>query len=156
MKKPHSPITFIIICVIVLNFNSIIIGQTTDSHSLTAEYVTELIPIIENRVALYAKYLLEGDSVAIAAMYASDGTLWCARGEEIISKVGKWIRSDIKNDSRHLTFKTITNTIDGDLLIQTGTAEARNDRGELKYTFRYLCVWKEEDGIWKLYRDFSL
>lgn len=153
---PYSTISLIIISIIVLNFNSIVIGQTMESDSLTAEDVAELRPIIENRVALYAKYLLEGDSVSIADMYAKDGMLGCSRGEEIISKVGKWIRSDIENDSRHLTFKTIINIADGDLLIQTGTAEARNDAGELKYTFRYLCVWKEEDGVWKLYRDVGL
>ena len=157
MKNLRSLIGLIITSILIIYCNSIVIAQTTEPGStLSAEDVAELKPIIENRVALYSKYLLEGDSVSIAEMYASDGTLWCARGEEIISKVGKWIRSDIENDSRHLTFKTITNTVDGDLLIQTGTAEARSDAGELKYTFRYLCVWKNEDGVWKLYRDFSL
>jgi ketosteroid isomerase-like protein len=154
---PHTTISSIIISFIVLNFNSIVIGQTMEPESsLSAEEVAELIPIIENRITLYAKYFLEGDSVSIANMYAKDGMLGCSRGEEIISKVGEWIRSDIENDSRHLTFKTITNNADGDLLIQTGTAEARSDAGELKYTFRYLVVWKNEDGVWKLYRDFSL
>jgi ketosteroid isomerase-like protein len=89
-------------------------------------------------------------------MYAKNGMMVCARGDEIISKAGGWIRSGIKNDSRHLTFKTVTMNADGDLLIVTGTAEARSDSGELKYTFRYLVVWKKEDGVWKLYRDFGL
>ena len=157
MKKPYSKICLILISILVLNYNSIIIAQTTESDSsLTDEEIVELRPIIESRVALYAKYLLESDSVSIAAMYASDGMMGCARGEKIISKVGEWIRSDIENDSRHLTFKTITLNADGDLLIETGIAEARSDAGELKYTFRYLVVWKDEDGVWKLYRDFSL
>ena len=157
MKNLRSLIGLIITSILIIYCNSIVFAQTMEPDSSpSAMDVAELRPIIENRVALYSKYLLEGDSVSIAEMYASDGTLWCARGEEIISKVGKWIRSDIENDSRHLTFKTITNTVDGDLLIQTGTAEARSDAGELKYTFRYLCVWKNEDGVWKLYRDFSL
>jgi ketosteroid isomerase-like protein len=156
MKNPYLTISLILTSILVLYCNSIIIAQTTEYDSLSAEDVAELRPIIENRVTLYAKYLLEGDSVSIANMYTKDGMLGCSRGEEIISKVGKWIRSDIENDSRHLTFKTITNNADGDLLIQTGTAEARSDAGELKYTFRYLCVWKNEDGVWKLYRDFGL
>jgi ketosteroid isomerase-like protein len=157
MNMPHTTISSIIISLIVLNFNSIVIGQTMEpDSSLTAKDVAELSPIIENRVALYSKYLLESDSVSIAALYAKDGMIGCTSGEEIISKAGGWIRSDIENDSRHLTFKTITNNADGDLLIQTGTAEARSDAGELKYTFRYLCVWKNEDGVWKLYRDFGL
>ncbi|MGD8306874.1 MAG: nuclear transport factor 2 family protein [Ignavibacteria bacterium] len=157
MKNLHLTIILILISILVLYSNSIVIAQTTESDfSLSAEDVAELRPVIESRTAQYAKYLLEGDSVSIAALYAGDGMLGCTRGEEIISKVGGWIRSDIENDSRHLTFKTITLNADGNLLIETGTAEARSDAGELKYTFRYLCVWKEEDGVWKLYRDIGL
>jgi len=157
MKKPHAIIRLIFTSVLILYCNSIVIAQTTESDSsLSAEEVVELRPIIESRVALYAKYLLESDSVSIAAMYASDGMMGCTRGEKIISKVGEWIRSDIENDSRHITFKTVTLNADGNLLIETGTAEARSDAGESKYTFRYLVVWKKEDGVWKLYRDFGL
>jgi len=157
MKKPHSTISLILISILVLYCNSIVIAQTTKTDSnLSSADVVELRPIIESRIALYAKYLLEGDSLSIAAMYASDGMLGCSSVEKIISKVGEWIRSDIENDSRHLTFKTVTLNADGNLLIETGTAEARSDAGELKYTFRYLVVWKNEDGVWKLYRDFGL
>ena len=157
MKKPYSSINLILISILVLYYNSFIIAQATESDSsLTDEEVVELRPIIESRVALYAKYLLEGDSLSIAGMYASDGMMGCTRGEKIISKVGEWIRSDIENDSRHLTFKTVTLNADGNLLIETGTAEARSNAGELKYNFRYLVVWKNEDGVWKLYRDFGL
>jgi len=113
-------------------------------------------PIIESRNALYAKYLLDGDSVSIAALYASDGKMGCKKGAEILSAVGSWIRSSIKNDSRHLSFKTITLNSDDDLLIETGLAEGKNDIGKLKYSFRYLVVWKKENGVWKLYRDVSL
>ncbi|MBE0570419.1 MAG: nuclear transport factor 2 family protein [Ignavibacteriaceae bacterium] len=157
MKKPHSTISLILISILVLYCNSIVIAQTTKTDSnLSSADIIELRPIIDSRIALYAKYLLEGDSVSIAGMYASDGMMGCTQGEKIISKAGEWIRSDIENDSRHLTFKTITLNADGDLLIETGTAEARSDAGELKYTFRYLVVWKKEDGVWKLYRDFGL
>lgn len=113
-------------------------------------------PVIESRDALYSKYLLEGDSVSIAAMYATDGTIGCRKGPEILSFAGSWIRGGIKNDSRHVTFNTVTLTSDGDLLIETGTGEGRSDAGELKYTFRYLVVWKKEEGVWKLYRDVGL
>ena len=157
MKTPNSTISLILMSLLVLYCNSIVIAQTTESDStLSTIEVAELRPVIESRTALYAKYLLDGDSVSIAAMYAKDGMLGCSRGEEIVSKVGEWIRSGIKNDSRHIAFKTVTLNADGDLLIETGTAEARSDAGELKYTFRYLVVWKEENGVWKLYRDFGL
>lgn len=70
--------------------------------------------------------------------------------------MGKWIRNAIKNDSRNVTFKTNTLTADGDLLIETGTGEIKSDAGVIKSIFRYLVVWKKEDGVWKLYRDIGL
>jgi ketosteroid isomerase-like protein len=113
-------------------------------------------PVLDSMVALYSKYILEGDSVAIASMYAVDGSMGCSKGSEILSSAGSWIRSANKKDSRHVTFKIDTLNADGEFLIETGSAEGRNDKGELKYTFRYLVVWKQENGTWKLYRDISL
>jgi ketosteroid isomerase-like protein len=113
-------------------------------------------PLIESRDALYARYLLEGDSVSIAALYAKDGTIGCKKGSEILAAAGSWIRNDIKNDSRHVTFKTLTLSAAGELLIETGIGEGRSEKGELKYSFSYLVVWKKEDGTWKLYRDIGL
>ena len=157
MKKPHLTISLFFSGVLILYCSSFVIAQTAESDSsLTAAEVAELRPIIESRIALYSRYLLEGDSVSIAAMYAADGMMGCARGEKIISKVGEWVRDGIKNDSRYVIFKTVTLNADGELLIETGVAEARSDTGELKYTFRYLVVWKNEKGVWKLYRDFGL
>ena len=111
---------------------------------------------IESRTSLYSKYLLEADSVSLAAMYAKDGSMGCSKGKEILSSAGEWIRSSIKNNSRHVTFKTNTLNPDGEFLIETGTAEGRNDQGVLKYSFKYLVVWKKEEGQWKLYRDISI
>jgi len=157
MQKPHTIISLILTSILVLYCNSFVIAQTSESDSsLNAVAVAKLRPVIESRIALYSKYLLQGDSLSIAGMYARDGMMGCTRGEKIISKVGEWIRSDIENDSRHVTFNTVTLNADGDLLIETGTAEARSDAGESKYTLRYLVVWKSEDGVWKLYRDFGL
>jgi hypothetical protein len=76
----------------------------------------------------------------MAAMYASDGMMGCSKGLDILSFTGRWVRNSIQNKTRHVTFKTVTLTSDGELLVETGTAEGRNDSGELKYTFRYLVV----------------
>jgi ketosteroid isomerase-like protein len=113
-------------------------------------------PVIESRLKEYATFLLAGDSVSIAAMYAANATIGCKKGPEIMNAAGNWIRSGLKNDSRHVTFMTVTLIADGELLSETGTAEGRNDNGELKYSFRYLVVWKKENSEWKLYRDIAL
>jgi len=113
-------------------------------------------PVIESRDAEFSKYILEADSVALANMYTKDAQFGTLKGSEIPPALGKWIRNSIKNDSRNVTFKTVTLTADGELLVETGTGEVRSNAGELKSTFRYLVVWKKEDGVWKLYRDIGL
>jgi ketosteroid isomerase-like protein len=113
-------------------------------------------PMIEHRLDEYSKYLLDGDSVSLTAMYAENAAIGCKKGPEILAAMGGWVRNGIKNNSRHVVFKTSSLTADGELLSEIGTAESRSDKGELKYTFRYLVVWKKENGIWKLYRDIAL
>lgn len=145
----------IIICIFIFRGYGFLQAQTFTNAEAHID-IEKMRPVIESRTALYSKYLLDADSVSIAAMYAKDGSMGCSKGMEIISSAGKWVRSSIKNDSRHISFKTDTLNANDELLIETGTADGKNDKGELKYTFRYLVVWKQEDGIWKLYRDISL
>lgn len=140
----------------VLVANAFAVAQDAGEEHQASSDAKKERPVIERLVNQYAQYLLEGDSAAIAAMYASDGMIGCKKGPDILAAAGSWIRSGIKNDSRHVTFKTLTLNADGDLLIETGTAEGRSESGELKYAFRYLVVWKKEDGTWKLYRDIGL
>jgi len=146
----------ILISVYLLCWISIVHAQNSNVLTPVAVDAEKERPIIESLNNQYSKYLLEGDSVSIAAMYASNGKIGDKKGPEILSSVGRWIRNSIKNDTRHVSFRTITLNADGDLLIETGQAEGRNDCGELKYTFRYLVVWKKEEGMWKLYRDVPL
>ena len=132
------------------------LGPVTIVNAQTPIDVEKERPVIESRDAEFSKYILEADSVALANMYTKDAQFGTLKGAEIPPALGKWIRNSIKNDSRNVTFKTVTLTADGELLVETGTGEVRSNAGELKSTFRYLVVWKKEDGVWKLYRDIGL
>ena len=156
MKNPPFLGKTIFLMVFFIVCMSVIYAQESTDQNPSPIDVQKERPHIESLNSQYAKYLLEGDSVSIAAMYAKNGKIGDKKGSEILSAVGKWIRNGIKNDSRHITFKTVTLNADDDLLVETGKAEARNEKGEFKYKFRYLVVWKKEDGIWKLYRDVPL
>ena len=41
-------------------------------------------------------------------------------------------------------------------MIELGDYEERNDKNELKNSGKYLVVWKQENGKWKIYRDIGL
>jgi len=148
IKYMHIKKTWLLI-VAFFYCTSVLLAQT----QVDAEKVR---PMIERRLQEYSKYLLAGDSVSLAAMYAENAAIGCKKGPEILAAMGGWVRSGIKNNTRHVVFKSSSLTADGELLSEMGTAEGRSDSGELKYTFRYLVVWKKENGIWKLYRDIAL
>ena len=133
----------------ILGSNTVLKAQTT----IDAEKERHAI---ESRDAEFSKYILEGDSVALANMYTKDAQFGTLKGAEIPPALGRWVRNAIKNDSRNVSFKTNTLTADGELLIETGIGEIRSNAGELKSSFHYLVVWKKEEGVWKLYRDIGL
>ncbi len=145
--KNHKKNIFLILAFLGL-FSTVFSQNTIDAEKER--------PVIESRDAEFSKYILEGDSVALANMYTKDAQFGTLTGAEIPPALGKWVRNAIKNDSRNITFKTNTLIADDELLIETGTGEIKNDAGEIKSTFRYLVVWKKEDGVWKLYRDIGL
>jgi hypothetical protein len=154
LRYAFGKISLVFFFVLLFNF-SIIHAQFSNETKLAAIDVEKERPQIESRDSLYAKFLLEGDSVSIAAMYAKEGKIGCIKGSKILSAAGAWIRSLAQNKSR-VSFKTVTLNADGELLIETGIAETRNDKGELRNSSKYLVVWKKEDGTWKLYRDVGL
>lgn len=125
-------------------------------QSQTSVDVERERPVIETRLRKYSTYLLRGDSMSNVGMYAVNGTIGCKKGPKILAAAGGWIRSGVKNDSHHVTFKIASLTANGDLVIESGNAEGMSDKGELKYAFRYVVVWKNENGIWKIYRDVGL
>ena len=149
MKKYISPIEFSLLSLAFLLIYCSVQAQTTVDTEMER-------PVIERRDAEFSKYILEGDSVALANMYTKDAQFGTLKGAEIAPALSRWVRNAIKNDSRNVTFKTSTLTADVELLIETGTGEIKSEAGVLKSSFHYLVVWKKEEGVWKLYRDIGL
>lgn len=103
-----------------------------------------------------AKLFFDGDSVGMYNMYAKDADLEGIKGEQILFYWGERIRYAIKHDSRKMTFKTTSVSTDGEFLIDLGTYNIENSKGLSKGQGKYLIVWKQENGQWKLYRDIPL
>lgn len=112
--------------------------------------------IVSGIIKQFADYFEQGDSIALAAMYTKDATLGSAHGKEIPAAIGGMIRSSIKNNSQHITYTSTSITVDGEFIVEVGYAIGKDDKGNQKYKFKYLVVYKQEDGQWKLYKDMSL
>lgn len=131
-------------------------AQATETKSNMAIDMQRARVLIENADQQFSKDYKEGDSLALAAHYTKDAEFGTLKGEEILAYWGKSIRNSIKNNARNLIFTTSSLTNDGEFIIELGTYELKDDQDVLKGTGKYLVVWKQEDGKWKIYRDIGL
>jgi predicted ester cyclase/ketosteroid isomerase-like protein len=111
---------------------------------------------IENIDQQFSEEYLRGDSLALAAHYAKDGQLGSLKGKAILAYWGSSIRDAIRDSARNLIFRTTAFTGDGEYMIDLGVYEIKDDLNHLKDIGKYLVVWKQEKGEWKIYRDMGL
>ncbi len=104
----------------------------------------------------FSRDFYNGDSVALANYYSSDAKLGSLQGKDILAFWGRTIRNSIKDSTRNLLFTTTAFTGDSDYVLELGIFEERDDKNNLKNSGKYLVVWKQENGEWKIYRDIVL
>ena len=112
--------------------------------------------IIDSLDKQFSQYYFKGDSVAIYSMYAKEARYESLRDNEILLSWGKQIRNSITNDTRNLIFTTTSLSTDNEFLLELGIYQIKDSKGNSKHRGKYLVVWKQEDGKWKLYRDIGL
>ena len=153
MKKIHFIGKQILILVFILCCNKNSFAQSTEQPTVDLQKAKMIVSSI---IKQFAEYYLKGDSVALAAMYTKDASLGSVKGKDIPSAIGSMIRSSIKNNSRNIIYRSTSISIDGEFIIEVGIAEAKDDQGNQKWISKYLVVYKQENGAWKLYRDIGL
>ena len=97
-----------------------------------------------------------GDSVALAAHYSPDAELLFAhsepiKGKDILSAWGSMCRMGLKD----FTFETTDLQADSQFLIETGTYLMTAQDNSVAERGKYVVVWRNENGEWKLYRDMG-
>jgi ketosteroid isomerase-like protein len=103
----------------------------------------------------FSEQIMNGDSVALASHYAPDAELLFSnsepiKGKDIVTAWGSMIRSGIRN----MTFTTTDLTGCDDFLIETGYFEIKENDNKVNKG-KYVVVWKQQNGEWKLYRDIG-
>lgn len=104
----------------------------------------------------FTEQVRAGDSVALAAHYHNDAELLFAhsepiKGKGIVSAWGQIIRMGVKE----FTFTTTDLSGSGNLLVETGTYEMKMADNTLIDKGKYVVVWKQQNGEWKLFRDIG-
>jgi ketosteroid isomerase-like protein len=153
MYTAHFRIKAIVVFVFVVSSFSCAFGQPSPHAKIDLQKAK---PMIDSLNQQFSKQYFKGDSIALYNMYAKDASFGSAKGNDILSAWGAMIRNSIKDDSRTIVFKTTALSTDSEFLVDLGTYEMKDSNGNTKSKGKYLVVWKQEDGRWKLYRDVGL
>lgn len=129
------------------------VAVTTTSGSVDMDKARSFIDSIN---AKFTEQVRNGDSVALASHYWPDAELLLSnsepiKGKDILAAWGSMISMGVKD----FTFSTTDITLSGDLLVETGNYEMKAADNNLIDKGKYVVVWKQQNGEWKLYRDIG-
>lgn len=111
---------------------------------------------IDSMNAEFSEQIAAGDSVALASQYWPDAELLLdnsevVKGKDILNAWGAAMRMGIKE----MTFSTTDITGSPTFIIETGNYEIRDAKKSLIDRGKYVVVWENRNGEWKLYRDIG-
>jgi ketosteroid isomerase-like protein len=113
---------------------------------------SDMKKITEERNLVYDKAMVEGDSLNIVQHFTSDCVVLPPNGEQIVGKtsiipaVMAFSRMGIKK----FTDETTRVLGGGDYIIEEGNYFLGGDNNSTLDKGKYLCVWKKEDGEWRV------
>ncbi len=96
-----------------------------------------------------------GDAAGLAALYTDDGQIF-ATGMEIVSgaaDIEAFWSGLLAGPAKKFVLNTTEVEGHGDTAIEVGYAELFDAAGTKLDTVKYIVVWKQVDGKWKLHRD---
>jgi len=159
MKKIFSVFLLGSLFIVLACNNSGTTGSTSEDSSTKMTTESSFDPdkartAIANETAKFAEEFKKGDSVALAAHYASDGMIMPQNSEAVkkdglVSMWSSFIRSGIKE--LKLDVQDVTGN--EDMLTETGTYELIGDNNKSLDKGKYVVVWRNENGSWKIFRD---
>ena len=106
--------------------------------------------------AKFSEQIASGDTAALASHYWPDAELLLdnsevVKGKDIINAWGSAIRTGAKG----MTFATTDITGTPTFIIETGNYEMMSGNKSLIDRGKYVVVWENRNGEWKLYRDIG-
>jgi uncharacterized protein (TIGR02246 family) len=114
----------------------------------------QVLQVVEAGNRAFIAAFLRGDSQAVAALYTEDGKI-IAPGNEIASgrlAIAAFWSTVIGSGVKELSLDTAEVESVGDLAYEVGTVRLVGPDSQVTEG-RYVAVWKQKNGQWKLHRD---
>ncbi|MEO6613781.1 MAG: DUF4440 domain-containing protein [Chitinophagaceae bacterium] len=105
--------------------------------------------------ASYGDYFGTGDSTSFTACYTSDACIYPSGVPKICGSDGikAFFNGGVKMGIKKIVLTTDEVLGGKEGVIETGRYEMQADGGTTLDKGKYLVLWKEQDGKWKLHRD---
>jgi uncharacterized protein (TIGR02246 family) len=103
----------------------------------------------------FMEALAKGDAGGIAKLYTAKGQLLPPNSDFVIgtAAIQNYWRGAIEKGVRGAVLETLEVEAHGDLACEVGRYTLKAADGQVADTGKYLLIWKQEGGAWKVHRD---
>ena len=122
---------------------------------MTQPTSTEIRDAITAANGKFVAAFSRGDAAGVAALYTEEGQALPPNGEVIKGKQGiqTFWQSVMKMGIKGVTLETVEVESHGTTAIEVGKYALLVEKGQVIDTGKYVVIWKQETGQWKLHRD---
>ena len=99
----------------------------------------------------------QGDAAGLAALYTENGQLLPPKGDFVTgrSAIQEFWQSAMDAGIKSAKLETVEVEGCGDTAYEVGKYTLFADGEQMSDKGKYIVIWKQEDGQWKLHRDIS-
>ena len=129
--------------------------NTSAKKDSTTFDIAAVKSIIAEKDKTFSDAILKGDSTTVANLYTSDASMFppnmpkAENHQQIMAVAGEFARMGLK------AFSIESTDVYGnpDLVVEEGKWSVGDGSGKTLDDGKYIVLWKQENGDWKLYRD---
>ncbi|HEX5113478.1 MAG TPA: DUF4440 domain-containing protein [Saprospiraceae bacterium] len=110
---------------------------------------------LDSANTLFSQQFANKDSLGLTNWYWPDAELLFTNEEPITGEAnirGSWNKM-LGYGFKSFTFKTTDVRGAGNLIVETGAYELKDSKDSLADRGKYIVVWENRDGVWKIIRD---
>jgi uncharacterized protein (TIGR02246 family) len=110
---------------------------------------------IESANARFSALAAQGDAAALANLYAKDGAVMPAGSEPVrgTQAIARFWQSALASGVAGIDLKTVEVYGEGTTAAEVGEYALRDKAGKVLDRGKYIVIWRNQDGQWKLLRD---
>jgi len=155
MKRTFLPLAAIV-AVLLFSCNSET-TKTTEPAAATASSfnLDSAKAAIAASNASYGNCFATGDSAKMVSLYTSDACIYPSNMPKMCGSqsINAFFNGGYKMGIRNIKLTTAEVMGSNDGVIETGTYELMAEKGATLDKGKFMVMWKEENGKWKMHRD---